>query len=378
MGLFQASRRPCQSTLHNSLATFLCSPIEHAFAPQPKYQFTLCPVQSSTLQPPIPIDPALLPLPPSADLDLRDGLTITNAIGLNVPRNMLRSEPIAKYGCPQRSANYSKEDVRKMFDLVAELLPVGQKGWKEVERWYNKWAKQNGRAERPPKALENKYKQYLRQKKPTGSGSCPPEVKCAHEIEDLINQFELPKYFDALPHQRGPFLSRIMTDPFFYTAHLRGITSGLIRLSGPYVLPAFTVPSFPAFSNTDITDSKFDDRSDNSSSDDDIEVVECTVIARRAPTPPLPPKSRVRGTDLANKLTNAFDTEVQKDCDEVCAHRSFEILTLSQQLCDKRATMETLRNDVEQVLERVELFTGVVLLAILAILLLAVLAVLVL
>jgi hypothetical protein len=46
-----------------------------------------------------------------------------------------------------------------MFDLVAELLPVGQKGWKEVERRYNKWAKQNGRAERPPKALENKYKQ---------------------------------------------------------------------------------------------------------------------------------------------------------------------------------------------------------------------------
>ncbi|KAJ7848984.1 hypothetical protein B0H14DRAFT_2582766 [Mycena olivaceomarginata] len=174
----RASRRPCQSTLHNSLATFLCSPIEHAFAPQPKYQFTLRLVQSSTPQPPIPIDPALLPLPRSADLDLRDGPTIANAIGLK------RAEKHAE----KRSANYSKEDVHKMFNLVAELLPVGQKGWKEVEQWYNKWAKQNGRAERPPKALKNKYKQYLRQKKPTGSGSCPPEVKCAHEIEDLINQ----------------------------------------------------------------------------------------------------------------------------------------------------------------------------------------------
>ncbi|KAF7366217.1 hypothetical protein MVEN_00498900 [Mycena venus] len=81
------------------------SPIEHAFAPQPEYQFTLRPVQSGTPQAPIPIDPALLPLPGGADLDLRDGPTIANAMGLN----------------------------------------------------------------RAEKALENKYKQYLRQKKPTGS-----------------------------------------------------------------------------------------------------------------------------------------------------------------------------------------------------------------
>jgi hypothetical protein len=32
------------------------------------------------------------------------------------------------------------------------------------------------------------YFQYLRQKKPTGSASCPPEVKRVHEIEDLTNQ----------------------------------------------------------------------------------------------------------------------------------------------------------------------------------------------
>ncbi|KAJ7348656.1 hypothetical protein DFH08DRAFT_648901, partial [Mycena albidolilacea] len=286
---------------------------------------------------PIPIVPALLPLPGGADLDLRDGPTVANAIGLKRaekvggsrrkgkertdPKGKKRqrassvsdndSEPIAKRGRPQGSANYGKEDVRKMFDLVAELLPVGQKGWKEVERRYNKWAKQNGRAERPPKALENKHKQYLRQKKPTGSGSCPPEVKRAHEIEDLINQ-------------------RVGT--------------------------------------RELSDSEFDDQSDDGSLDDDIEVVERTAIARRAPTPPLPRKSRARGTDLANKLANAFDPEVQKGRDEARARRSFEntqILTLSQQLRDERATTETLRSennilrnrihDVERALERVEL-----------------------
>ncbi|KAJ7185145.1 hypothetical protein B0H12DRAFT_1246749 [Mycena haematopus] len=87
------------------------SPIEHAFAPQPEYQFTLRPVQSGTPQASIPIDPALLALPGGADLDLRDGPTITNA----------------------RTST-------------------------------------------------------SRSKKPTGSASCPPEVKQAHEIEDLINQ----------------------------------------------------------------------------------------------------------------------------------------------------------------------------------------------
>ncbi|KAF7345930.1 hypothetical protein MVEN_01615300 [Mycena venus] len=48
------------------------SPIEHAFQPQPQYQFSLRPVQNGTPQHPIPIDPALMPLPGGADLDLRD------------------------------------------------------------------------------------------------------------------------------------------------------------------------------------------------------------------------------------------------------------------------------------------------------------------
>ncbi|KAF8182174.1 hypothetical protein K438DRAFT_2166707 [Mycena galopus ATCC 62051] len=286
---------------------------------------------------PIPIDPALLPLPGGPDLDLRDGPTIANAISLKHtekvggsrrkgkeradPKGKKRqhassgsdndSEPVAKCGHPHGSPNYGKDNVCKMFDLIVELLPMGQKGWKEVERWYKKWAKQNGRAERPPKALENKYKQYLRQKKPTGSASCPPEVKHPHEIEDLINQ-------------------RIGT--------------------------------------RELSNSEFDDRSENGLSDEDIEVVEHTAIARRAPTPPLPRKSRARGTELASKLAHAFDPEVQRDRDEAHTCRSLEntqILTLSQQLRDERATTENLHgentilrnqiHDVERALERAEL-----------------------
>jgi hypothetical protein len=142
--------------------------------PQPEYQFTLRPVQNGTSSALIPIDPALLPLPGGPDPDLRDGPTIAKAIRLKRaekvggsrhkgkeradPKGKKRQRassgsdndsdgPVAKRRRPHGSANYGKDDVRKMFDLVAELLPVGQKGWKEVERRYNKWAKQNGRAE---------------------------------------------------------------------------------------------------------------------------------------------------------------------------------------------------------------------------------------
>jgi hypothetical protein len=140
---------------------------------QPQYQFSLHPIQSNTAQHPIPIDPALVALPGGADLDLTHGPTIANSKGLKRaekvagsrrkgkeradPKGKKRqrassgsdndSEPATKRGRPHGSANYGKEDVRKMFDIIAEIIPIGQKGWKEVERKYNKWAKESGRAE---------------------------------------------------------------------------------------------------------------------------------------------------------------------------------------------------------------------------------------
>ncbi|KAK6997404.1 hypothetical protein R3P38DRAFT_2562441 [Favolaschia claudopus] len=290
------------------------SPIEHAFQ-QPQYQFSIRPVEQ-----PIPIDPALQPrselvhtaAPGSkptekAGTRRRKGKEKETADGKGKKRQRVSSgsdndsEPAAKRGRPAGSSNYAKEDVRKMFEIIRKVLPVGQKGWKEVERLYNEWARANRRAERPPKALENKYKQYLRQKKPTGSASCPPEVKQAHEIEDLIN-------------------ARVGT--------------------------------------RDVSDSEFDDTSDSPSSDNDDDVVR-TATARRAPTPPLPSrktKSRARGNDLANTLATAFDPAAQQAREDTRARRSFEntqIITLSQQLRDSQATAETLRTQVNLLQNRI-------------------------
>jgi hypothetical protein len=49
--------------------------------------------------------------------------------------------------------------VSKLFELIEEELPVGQKGWKVVVKEFNKWAKKHGRPKRVGNALENKYKQ---------------------------------------------------------------------------------------------------------------------------------------------------------------------------------------------------------------------------
>ncbi|KAJ7325460.1 hypothetical protein DFH08DRAFT_968688 [Mycena albidolilacea] len=317
------------------------SPIEQVFQPQPQYHFSLRPVQSNTPQHSIPVDPALMPLPGGADLDLRDGPTIANAIGLKRaekvagsrrkgkeradPKGKKRqrassdsegdSEPVAKRGRPAGSGNYGKEDVNKLFELIEEELPVGQKGWKVVVKEFNKWAKKHGRPKRVGNALENKYKQYLKQKKPTGDAACPPEVKRAHELEDLINQ----------------------------------------RVGTRYV-----------------SDSEFDDS--DGSSENDVEVVERpsaavrTAVARRNPTPPLRRKSRANGTDLANKLASVFDPDVQKARDNVRSQRAFEntqLLALSQQVRDAQAVAESLRtqngilqnriNDLERARERDEL-----------------------
>ncbi|KAJ7615071.1 hypothetical protein DFH06DRAFT_1367832, partial [Mycena polygramma] len=279
------------------------SPIEHAFAEQ--YQFALRPVQSGFAPQPIPIDPALLRLP-------RDGPDLRKAkpagkVGGSRHKDKGKkrqrdssasgrdSEPAAKRGPgrPQGSANYSKEDISNLFDFVGVELPVGQKGWKEVHRRYRKYAAQNHRPERAPKALESKYKQYLKQKKPTGDAACPPEVKRAHELENLINE-------------------RVST--------------------------------------RDLSDSEFDDDSDAGSSDDKVEVVDrprqCTAVARRNPTPPLRCKSRPSGADLANQLANAFDPAAQQGRDDARSARceNTQMLTVAQQLRDLQGVTESLRS----------------------------------
>lgn len=139
------------------------------------------------------------------------------------------------------------------------------------------------------------HAQYLKLKKPTGSGVCPPEVKRAHALEARINE------------RAG---------------------------------------------TRDVSDFDLNDSTSGESSDDDVEVIDDptihTAVARRAPTPPLR-RSRKSAPDLIDKLSRAFDPAAQRARDEERYHRSAEntqVFTLSQQLRDAHTSAETLRNQI--------------------------------
>ncbi|KAJ7796430.1 hypothetical protein B0H14DRAFT_2915353 [Mycena olivaceomarginata] len=83
--------------------------------------------------------------------------------------------------------NYNKADKEMLFSIVQQLLLTGEKGWKVVESSYNEMACKAGRQERAFSSLKAKHSLYTKQKKPTGEGERPPDVRRTHEIKDLIN-----------------------------------------------------------------------------------------------------------------------------------------------------------------------------------------------
>ncbi|KAJ7195966.1 hypothetical protein GGX14DRAFT_323982, partial [Mycena pura] len=282
--------------------------------------------------------PALLPLPRTSDIDLANAQTLMHGrqkvdkVGGRQHKSRRTSkgkgkkratssdpepgsdgERPAKRGRQPGSSNYSSKDVTALLDLVEEHLPLGGKRWKTIGKEFNKWARSASRPERQEKALENKYKSLLKTKKPTGDAERPPTVKRALEIENLI-------------------LER----------------AGARNLSD---------------------DSEFDEEdfsSSSSSSDEDDDTNKRpkarTAIARRAPSPQLPPrKPRASTTNLMQTIASAFDPNKQQRRDEARAQRNFEstqLLALTQQVETLRSVNAELQNRIhtlERQLDRAEL-----------------------
>ncbi|KAF8135920.1 hypothetical protein K438DRAFT_1786682 [Mycena galopus ATCC 62051] len=82
-----------------------------------------------------PIDPRLLPCIPEDD-DVSD---------LNAPTtSKIQSlQPATKIG--SGSPNFSGSEVSRLLDIVSQRLPLGSKGWKEVMKGHNRWAKDSDR-----------------------------------------------------------------------------------------------------------------------------------------------------------------------------------------------------------------------------------------
>ncbi|KAF8200022.1 hypothetical protein K438DRAFT_1823075 [Mycena galopus ATCC 62051] len=62
-------------------------------------------------------------------------------------------------GRPKGSPNFSGSDISWLLDIVSQRLPLGSKGWKEVTKGHNRWAKESDRPVRNAKSLGAKFKQ---------------------------------------------------------------------------------------------------------------------------------------------------------------------------------------------------------------------------
>ncbi|KAK7685823.1 hypothetical protein QCA50_011169 [Cerrena zonata] len=158
-----------------------------------------------THQPSPPIDPALIPLPP---VDQEEMVTVGHRSPASKTAGARRSakprrkdkgkgravepEPLPslkrKRGRASGATNYTTEETNQMLMFVHEELPVGAKGWAVVGGRYRCWAEEVGVGTRKDKAIENKFKQLVKETKPTGKATCPPHVLYAKEIEQLISE----------------------------------------------------------------------------------------------------------------------------------------------------------------------------------------------
>ncbi|KZV61809.1 hypothetical protein PENSPDRAFT_670782 [Peniophora sp. CONT] len=93
-----------------------------------------------------------------------------------------------KRGRTKGSANFKKADLAELCNIAEEVLPTGGKGWQVVGARHRAWARDNDMPIRSDKSLENKFKQLVRKPKPTGRGTCPPDIERVHFVSDLIEE----------------------------------------------------------------------------------------------------------------------------------------------------------------------------------------------
>ncbi|KAG1874731.1 hypothetical protein DFJ58DRAFT_638700, partial [Suillus subalutaceus] len=294
------------------------------------------PSGSHLLPPSAHREPALIPLPDSLDMELRDPLVIAGsrgyapAIKIGRARRKTRTnksrgkdkentnldiadrpqkharaieddedDSRAKRGRPNGSNNYSTADVKVLLDLVEDELPLGQKGWQLIHSKFTQWAGLNGRPHRKATLLETKFKQFVKTTKPTGDGVCPPDVTHAHELDARINE------------RAG---------------------------------------------TRDLNDSDYDAHDDElNCNEQNVKVrsmspLEHTAVTRATRTDtPMPRRRGAAASELLSRISGAFDPAVQQARDEDRATRSLantQLLSQGQQLRDANAVTEKLRTQL--------------------------------
>ncbi|KAG1734934.1 uncharacterized protein EDB91DRAFT_1083938 [Suillus paluster] len=135
------------------------------------------------------INPELVPLPHSDDMDLIDPASIAEACGYTPATKTAGAHRKAKAA---RGKDKEKENVgypnpkkRSREDRDEDDdLPLSQHGWQTVHVKFGQWAKVNRWPERKLTSLETKFKQLVKTMKPTGDGTRDLHNTDYNTIED--------------------------------------------------------------------------------------------------------------------------------------------------------------------------------------------------
>ncbi|KAI0558952.1 hypothetical protein FGB62_177g08 [Gracilaria domingensis] len=101
-------------------------------------------------------------------------------------RTNTASQKYQKKGNRLGAANYSKQDIDELLNIVAEREQIGHNHWARVAAEFNKYANVNERPRRTQKSLHHKFDKLLYFPKKTGDPLCPEEIVRAKRIHQEI------------------------------------------------------------------------------------------------------------------------------------------------------------------------------------------------
>ncbi|KAF9642068.1 hypothetical protein BDM02DRAFT_3193972 [Thelephora ganbajun] len=212
-------------------------------------------------------------------------------------------------GRTRGAANYCPREVEVLLDLVEDELPVGAKGWNTVGTKFREWTITTGRPARTDRSLEAKYKQLVRTPKPTGDGECPPEIECAHELNDRIQA--KVSCCDLGDDEIADFKD-----------------------------------------GTDDSDNEMSDGADDEAPFVPVHCPKPTPRVRTTRKTPVAAPTRqpsTKGSDFLDRIAHSLDPEHQAQCDAErtsALFQSQQLILLQAQIRDLNQTIQTLRNQL--------------------------------
>ena len=90
-------------------------------------------------------------------------------------------------GHSRGTANYSKEDIEALMDILEDDLPTGSIAWNTITAKYDTWVQINAQPGWAADSLEHKLKEVIWKPKLTGHTDCPTYVDHMYALYDLMD-----------------------------------------------------------------------------------------------------------------------------------------------------------------------------------------------